>query len=203
MQSFRREACYYRQCPHTDETNGMRACAYRQVALVLLLPLGIEVATVHAGLVADPIDVANFDDAVALGPLNSPALGINLPTIGVKLNITPYTEPALIDGGSVGGVFTIVPEGRSGPTTLSNPFAQHSLALSTAALLAKSWLETEPEWVGGYYPVSIVSITTSGLRQNALAGKGTTSFFVPEPTVLLLLAAGIPAIIGRRPRRRQ
>ncbi len=193
----------------------MLAPVHRRFALALLLPLGVTAETARAGLVIDSTRGPGFADAATFGQFGSPTdefdlLALRAPgedplAFSAVRDNDSYARPAFFGGRVIRDVLAIVPGGRFDLEEPSSPFARFGFGSSISDLLTEGSFATESEFAAGRdqttaNPIGTDSTTTRGSFQDPFSGAGTMSFTVPEPTVLLLLAAGIPAIIGRRPR---
>lgn len=96
---------------------------------------------------------------------------------------------------------------------VNDSFARFSERTSTATLLSETSFATRFELASvtqatGNFPStdifasSNVATLDPGTALRPSPTGTPASSFVPEPSVLVLLAAGIPAIVGRRPRHR-
>ncbi len=92
----------------------------------------------------------------------------------------------------------------------SNTFARFSGSNSLAAMLTDSSEAARLKFAPGSDTLSVdraklFSSSSAGLLVDSYAPagfpNGTVAMIVPEPTVLLLLALGVPAVIGRRRHR--
>ncbi len=193
----------------------MLAPAYRRFALALLVPLGATAETARAGLVVDSTHRPGFADATPFRQLSPPTdefdlLALRAPgedplAFSAIRDNDSYARRAIFGGREILNVLAIVPSDRFDWAEPSSPFARHGPDSSISDLLTEASFATDLEFAAGRHratsnPIGTDSTTTRDSFQDPFAGAGTTSFTVPEPTVLLLLAAGIPAIIGRRPR---
>ena len=195
----------------------MLARVHRRFALVLLLPLGVTAETARAGLVVDSTHGLSFADATSFSQSNSPAdefdlLALRAPgedplALSDARDNDSYAGPAIFGAQVIPDVLAIAPRTRFDLEEPSSPFARYGPGSSISDLLTEASFATDLEFAAGRHqttanPIGTDSTMTRGAFQDPFAGAGTISFTVPEPTVLLLLAAGIPAIIGRRPRHR-
>ena len=195
----------------------MLASVHRRLVLAFLLPLGFTPKSVCAGIAEDSNHVLESADLSAIIRSDSPtndferlALYVSgentLPFIGTGDEASNVGQTKL-DETIVADVMAMVPNSRFDSIDSIIPVAQLVPRSSVSDLLIQtapaipSDLVTAPNRIYAKL-LEPAAITPVGSRRLAVAEIGTTRFAVPEPTVLLLLAAGIPAIIGRRPRRR-
>ena len=195
----------------------MLAPAYRRFALALLVLLGIGSETARAGLVTESTHGLSFANAVSFRQSNSPtdefdllalrAPGENPLAASDAWDNDSDARPAFFGGRVIPDMLAIVPSGRFDLLEPSSPFTRYGPDSSISDLLTEASSATQLEFAAGRHqttadPIGINSTTIVGSPQDVFADVVATNFIVPEPTVLLLLAAGIPAIIGRRPRHR-
>lgn len=119
--------------------------------------------------------------------------------------------PVNLSGNIIADLIALITDPLFDQAGVSNPFARFSGASSLSAVLTDTATGTLDALAKGDDPVSkdrvkVIATSKGAMLVDpypfALTAKGTTtSFLIPEPGVLMLLAAGIPAIIGRRPRR--
>lgn len=182
----------------------MRAPAYRPFALALLLPLGVSVEPASAGLVGGSnhvLGIVEFDLLAARAFEASPFAFNDEGRNGA------YAPPAIFGDPVLSSVLLTTSYRTFDVGELSSPVANYGHSSSISGLLTETTPATAFTFTTADDRIAAEPLGTDltlakDSLYKAFADGVPTSFTVPEPTVILLLAAGIPAIIGRRPRRR-
>lgn len=182
----------------------MSATVYRRVALALLVPLVAASKPARAGLVGDlghRPGLAEFDAFALPEPGEDPFVSDD------AWEPDSYAAQTIFGDGAIPDVFAITSRKRFDLKELSGPFTPYGSGSSISDILTDAPPVSEFGFAAGRN-----SFTAKPGRSGSTRERGdpldpfdageAPSILIPEPTVLLLLAAGIPAIIGRRHRHR-